>query len=501
MTLSHDGLLGVDGGAYLVGVNAVLGDEPTGAGFPRPPLAPGWLLVPFVNYLGMDVGYKVWSSIGSVLPAIPVYLLARRIGSSQTHRGFPPSPRPPSPAIFAAGFLLLDLLHAEMIVTGALPLIAFALLAMVWWAMGELSEQWSLTSAVILVICLGLIPWVNQTTAGLALVTIPVYGIALVGFKAKKTWDSQQITGFIRYEDHLLSVIPRIGFPLAAGGLIALCALPWYLQVLPGTGLLNYPGPFMYLSPWNDSSWVQIAVAAPLGIYTIWRAQEPWLRAIGVLILLLAALLPWLSTDETVINIFYRSRYLLAIPFFTAISWCVFVRWLPNMPPWGKTLAFGLTLSAIAVMSAGYWFQFNNQAKYSDMVTHETEEALEIARASGDGKAIINNSFTLALWVSAINKVESPHTWTWKPPRHWTQTDKNVRCVLGWRPECDVANSVHFLNAGWILIENRFPYYNLRAPGVYGALNVLEPWASLRTTPWIELVYSKGTTDLYRISH
>ena len=155
----------MDGGAYLVGVNAVLGDEPTGAGFPRPPLAPGWLLVPFVNYLGMDVGYKVWSSLASVLPAIPIYLLARRIGSRSTRRGVAPSPWP---AVFASGFLLLDLLHAEMIVTGALPLIAFALLGMGWWAMGELSEEWSLTAAGVLVICLGLIPWVNQTTAGLA---------------------------------------------------------------------------------------------------------------------------------------------------------------------------------------------------------------------------------------------------------------------------------------------------------------------------------------------
>jgi hypothetical protein len=159
-----------------------------------------------------------------------------------------------------------------------------------------------------------------------------------------------------------------------------------------------------------------------------------------------------------------------------------------------------LTVSAIAIMGTGYWWQFNNQTKYSDMVTHETEQALEIARASGDGKAIINNSFTLALWISAINKVESPHTWTWEPPSHWTQTDKDVRCVLGWRPECDIQESVHALNAGWILIENRFPYYNLRAPGVYGALNVPEPWASLPTTPWLDLVYSKGTTDLYRIS-
>ena len=481
-------------------MNAVLGDEPTGAGFPRPPLAPGWLLVPFVHYLGMDIGYKVWSSVASVLPAIPTYLLARRIGSSPPAKGSPPPPRWIPAAAFAAGFILLDLLHAEMIVTGALPLIAFALLGLVWWAMGELAEDWSWSSAGVLIISLGLIPWINQTTAGLALVTIPVYGAALVGFKAKATWDTQQITGFIRYNDHFLSVIPRLAIPLFAGGVIAICALPWYLQVMPGTGLLNYPGPFMYLSPWNDSSWVQVALAVPLGLYVIWRGQQPWLRALGVLILLLAVLLPWLSTDETVINIFYRSRYLLALPWFVAITWCVFARWLPSMPPWGKTLSMALTVAAIAIMGTGYWWQFNNQTKYSDMVTHETEQALEIARASGDGKSIINNSFTLALWISAINKVESPHTWTWEPPSHWTQTDRDVRCVLGWRPECNVSESIQALNAGWILIENRFPYYNLRAPGVYGAVNVPEPWASLPTTPWLDLVYSKGTTDLYRIS-
>jgi hypothetical protein len=481
-------------------MNAVLGDEPTGAGFPRPPLAPGWLLVPFVHYLGMDIGYKVWSSVASVLPAIPTYLLARRIGSSSPAKGPHPPPRWIPAAAFAAGFILLDLLHAEMIVTGALPLIAFALLGLVWWAMGELAEDWSWSSAGVLIISLGLIPWINQTTAGLALVTIPVYGAALVGFKAKATWDTQQITGFIRYNDHFLSVIPRLAIPLFAGGVIAICALPWYLQVMPGTGLLNYPGPFMYLSPWNDSSWVQVALAVPLGLYVIWRGQQPWLRALGVLILLLAVLLPWLSTDETVINIFYRSRYLLALPWFVAITWCVFARWLPSMPPWGKTLSMALTVAAIAIMGTGYWWQFNNQTKYSDMVTHETEQALEIARASGDGKSIINNSFTLALWISAINQVESPHTWTWEPPSHWIQTDRDVRCVLGWRPECNVSESIQALNAGWILIENRFPYYNLRAPGVYGAVNVPEPWASLPTTPWLDLVYSKGTTDLYRIS-
>ena len=45
LAVTHDGYLGVDGGAYLLSRNAVLGDEPTGAGFPRPPLAPGFQAV------------------------------------------------------------------------------------------------------------------------------------------------------------------------------------------------------------------------------------------------------------------------------------------------------------------------------------------------------------------------------------------------------------------------------------------------------------------------
>ena len=136
IVLALEGLLGVDGGAYLLSVNAVLGDEPTGAGFPRPPLAPGWLLVPFVTLLGTDTGYKVWSAAASLAPGIPVYLLARRVGNL---RGFSPIWVP----VFAVGFLFVDLLHAEMLVTGALPMIAFGLLGTAWWAMGSLAEGWS----------------------------------------------------------------------------------------------------------------------------------------------------------------------------------------------------------------------------------------------------------------------------------------------------------------------------------------------------------------------
>ena len=112
-----------------------------------------------------------------------------------------------------------------------------------------------------------------------------------------------------------------------------------------------------------------------------------------------------------------------------------------------------LSVTTLLILGAAYWWTFNNQAGYSDMVTRDTENALAITRETADGKAIINNSFTLALWVAALNEVEAPHTWTWQPPITWAQTDRDVRCVLGWVPDCDPRQSIGSLNAGWVLIE------------------------------------------------
>ena len=465
LTLTHDGYLGVDGGAYLLSVNAVLGDEPTGAGFPRPPMAPGWLLVPFVEVFGGEVGYKVWASIASLLPIIPVYLLTRRLGVT--------------PSLFAAGFLSLDLLHAEMIVTGALPLIGFALLGIVWWAMGRLSQRWSWAHAGVLAGCLGLLPYINQTTAGLALVTIPVYFLAL-------TWFNRQCLS-----PTMLPIIP----PLLLGGIIGLGALPWYLGVLPVTGLLNYPGPFLYLTHPFDSAWWQLILAWPLGIWLVRKGGEPWLRALGVLICLLGTLLVFLSTDETVINVFYRSRYLLAIPFYVGVSWVVYTRWAPHFR--SKALPAALTAGALLIMTAGYISQFHRQAGYSDMATPATTEALLILKEQGLSAGVVNNSFTLALWISALNKVPSPHTWTWAPPRHFTETDRAVRCILGWVPGCDVLAAKNQLHVEYVLIDTRFPAYNKRAPSIYMAPP--DQWAVTAQAPWLTKIFERDSTLVWRI--
>lgn len=479
LTLTHDGFLGVDGGAYLLSVNTVLGNEPTGAGFPRPPLAPGWLLVPFTSLFGLDAGYKVWSTLASITPVLPVYLLAHRIrgtGVSST----------PAPALFAVGFLLLDLLHAEMIVTGALPLIAFGLLGMVWWAMGDLVDRWSWPKALVLIVCLGLIPWVNQTAAGLAIITIPVYGLALAWFSR----DHSMLIGF-------WGRLSRLVLPLALGGVIALGALPWYMKVLPVTGLLHYPGAFVYLTNWADSAWWQLIIAWPLGIWVIRKSEQPWLQSLGVLTILLGTLLVFLSTDETIINIFYRSRYLLAIPFYVGISWVVWERILPSVPEWGKFASAAATVAAIALLGVGYVSQFNRQTGYSDMATPATVQALELLAQEDPSAGVINNSFTLALWISALNKVASPHTWTWEPPSTWTETDKDVRCVLGWVPGCSYVQAKERLGVGYVLIDTRFPDYNARAPGIY--LAPANQWEVTAQTPWLTKVFEQGSTIVWKI--
>ena len=49
------------------------------------------------------------------------------------------------------------------------------------------------------------------------------------------------------------------------GGIIALTALPWYLQVLPGNGMLDYPGPIVYFTRMYDIAWLQLALGWGLG--------------------------------------------------------------------------------------------------------------------------------------------------------------------------------------------------------------------------------------------
>ena len=109
--LTHDNHLGVDGGAYILGLRQLLGSDVPG-GFSRPPLAPGLQLWPFITFFGDDNGYKIWAAIAATTPIPAVYMLGRLFLTKWQ-------------SVFAAGFVSLDMLHAEMFVTGPLPLEGF----------------------------------------------------------------------------------------------------------------------------------------------------------------------------------------------------------------------------------------------------------------------------------------------------------------------------------------------------------------------------------------
>lgn len=470
LTLTHPGHLGVDGGAYIVGLAATLGNDDTGVGFPRPPLAPGLTLWPFIELFGIDAGYKIWSSFASMAPILPVYLLAKRIHVKRHKNAL---------VVGTVGFLSLDLLHGEMLVTGALPLLAFGFLGTAWWAMGRLAEERNWPDTFILAGCLFIIPFVNQTAAGIAVVTIPAYLLALC-------WAHNDL-GPLR--GNIIGMV--------IGGLAALTALPWYLQVLPVSGMLNYPGPFIFVTHPFDSAWWQFLLAWPIGIYIFKAAKEEWLRALGVLVCLLGTLLIFLSTDETVINVFYRSRYLLCMPLYICLAWIVWKKWLPALkwPGYAPVAA----VVAVSVMFTGYVWQFNNQARYSDMATPATTRALDQIAALDSESAIISNSFTLSLWIAALNKVPSPNTWTWTPPPTFVESDRHVRCLFGWVPDCDPHRSQSFLNARYILIDERFPYYNARATGIYGAPDDPRIWEKTADTPWLKEIFHDGDTLVWKI--
>jgi len=500
LALSWDGYWGVDGGASLLNVNYVLGDEPTKAGFPKPPLAPGLTLAPFILTLGVDIGYKVWSALFAILPIIPVYLLTRKYVGSW-------------PAVGTALFASVDWFWGEMFVTGAHPLVAFALIGMAWYSMAEKAEEtskhWS-RHDIIIIASIGLIPWVNQTAAGLAVIVLPVYFVALCWFKRE--------------------LLDRVLMPCLVAGLIAIGALPWYMQTLPGSALLTYDGPIIYWA-WGINTLQGFFIALPLGVFAVWKCKDYRVKSLAVMLLVFAALLPWLSFDEVLINPPYRARYLLALAFYPVMAWVVFNIWIPRVlrylaPKDGlleagtkpiepslaprnrkgeihQVLIIIAALVAFVYMSSVFIYVVRDQASISAMVTPETAIALEMIRneqqnsKTAQEAGTATNSFTLSLWVAGLNKTPSPFLTTAPPPPAYVESDILLRCSFGWVDDCDGRVAAGKLGIRYLLVEERFPHYNQFAPDNYLAPE--NQWEVTANTEWLKLVYSAGTTRLYKV--
>lgn len=498
LVLSHDNMLGVDGGQYLLSALQVQGQDETGQGFVRPLLAPGWLLVPFINIWGMDIGFKIFSALSSMLPLYGAWILSRRFLSSRL-------------SLLLTAFLSIDILLMEMLVTGTLPLIAFTILLIAIYAIWRLldSTDFSWKWIGLLSICIPLIAHVNQTTTGISLVLIPVFLIAHIVLQPRATFSWRQY--IVAYRPVLLGLL--------LGGLFALTALPRYLAVAPGSSETHHPGPWIYFGNFPaDPAFLFVLLAAPVALFLVKWATDTRLRAYGILMMFSALMTLFYSADESLLNIFYRNRYFFPLIWYPSMIW-VFTESIRrgvwrDIP---KQLGYAVVVFLLGLGFYGSLFTFHKQSSYSDHITVATMGILENLKATDPTAGIITNTRLMSLYVAALNQVPVSSAWTWKPPPAYTEEEHHVRCVLGWmaseevykvsglnlvlgpqeKKECSPSESASVIQAEYVLIDTRFPRYKDFLPGSYMA--PVNQWETTGDTDWLELVEEVDTVKLWRI--
>ena len=497
VVLIHDDYLGVDGGAYLLSRNDVVNDEPTGVGFLRPPLAPGWLLVPFTSLLGDNTGYKVWSAVAATLPLVPVFLISSLFLGQRR-------------ALLPTGFVAVDLLHAEMLVTGSLPLIGFTLIGLVAWGMLRFEEFCPpLRRLWPIVVFLPFIAFVNQTSAGLALIVLPILLLAMIGFGGGLLFPTLKALSVVLGIAVVLAFKP-VTWALCLGGLLALLALPWYSQVTPGGTELIFPGPLIRLAGPFDHAWLQLGIALGVG-FVAWKyATDHRIKAMAVVVVTLGLLGIFMSTNETLMNVFFRSRFLMAIFLYPLLGW-VWYHFARSQGHRDRT-GFGacqlrvpglvrhrlLTLSVGAgvfvLATANYAASVERQTYYSNMITTESEAALA---STPDASGYVVQSYSMANWVAALTKKPAANAWGIEPPPAFASEDRDVRCVLGWTSECTPSLAAQRLGVSHVLVDTRRPHYQDHGKRSYGAPD--GQWDVTASAAWLDLVYAEGTTRMWRV--
>lgn len=485
LALTHDNYLGIDGGAYLLGMQQVLGQNPVAQDFTRPPLGPGWLLVPFVHVWGYDIGYKVWSAVASLAPIPVIYLLTKQL-----------VPKRQKVAIITSIAASLSLLHAELFVTGALPLIGFGLIGLGIWLMPRLLSlsAWRAWEWLLFALLFPAVALVNMTSLGIAAIAWPIYaaGLGLFVFKSVRVNLLQNIT--------LLPITIGPIIFMAVLGVLMSVPIIWlyYGDVMFGTGNLRHPGPTFILAPVGNWGWLVLFLGSLLGGAAVkWGAFR--VKAMGLVLIAFSLLSVVWSFDEAIINVTFRGRYFAAFLAYPIVA-VLLVQFKspyphPEIPRW---LAHATSVVFLLLALGSYARAFERQTEISDFVSTETAIALQIAHDIDPDSAIIVNAFSLAWWTQALNRVNAPNTWTTTPPPKYIERYNLVRCVIGW----DCQNSSEALRAAQQL-GSRFVLLDISLPD-RNATRLIDapegdPWEPATKAPWLKLTYSAGDTRLYTI--
>ena len=466
LNLTHPGALGVDGGAYILSALRLMGEPvPSGLDFQRAILGPGYLLTPFLSLFGLDAGYKIWEAIFSTFPIIPAAaLLAYRM-------------LPRRLALIATIFVALNPWNWEMVITGALPLIGIALIFLALWGLINITTgggtKWDKAAVAG---GIALIPYINQTSTGLAAVSIPVFVGSMCLFC--QSWRP------LRY------ALPW----LTLGALLALPAiLLFYGDVVFGSTRMSFPGPKIFVSPGYRASWLVFFYALPIVFSTLKLKQDPALKSLALVVFAHSALSLFNSYDEAIINIFFRSQH-LATPLLMILGTWYVSREVAHIK---NRVAVVLGVLAFAiVLAGGSAYTYQRQAYYSDMLTPDMLEAMELI-PNHQSETIITTNFMSGLWVAAYEQTPTAWLFAANPPEYWQAQYRETQCVLGWRTDCDPLTAARDINARWVLVDMRFPHITDQEPPLWGAPE--DTWSPTLIAPWLDPLYAKGTVRLWRI--
>ena len=454
MVGNADGLWGVDGGTYHRHLNELLeaGDSALFSLPPRPPLAPGVLLLPFQWAMGADVGLRAFAATGAAV-AFAGALHLYRAFLSRTHAAV-------AAALFAFNPFVATAVVDAPLLPMALGILAIGLRAPLDWSQGDETPRragWSCAA-------LALLPYVNQTSAGLCVIMLAAMLPAAAVLRRRA--DLNIIAGT---------------FPKAAT-LALPFALPaglWYVGVAPGA--LRYTGSALLTSA--DVGILLLAAIGYLGAAFAMAMMRlpPAARLMQIALAVCGALLLFDSGDESIANLPYRASYLAPLFLSPLALW-----WKAKMR-WGNKYILVIGFMASMLLCSHILHQ---QARYSDIVNGDMRRALEfVQRNMREGEIALASNYALANWAAGVFDIPVDATWRLTtdgvgPPPRYAEMQLRSHCALGWRTDCEAAPPYRY-----IIIDLEKPR---EIDEGLGYPHYVPMWRSVMERPDISVAFASG---------
>ena len=287
-TLGGQNYLGVDGSTYLQQVHVYLGNVDHTFDFMRPPLAPGFQLMPFVLLFGDKWGLIIWGAIVGALPGIGIWMLAKQANMSSLR------------TYLVTGFVLFEPFSQHLWWAGGAPMTGTFLNFVALWGIREAT----LKGRIITIASVAVIPVTNFPLFPAAGLVLGAYWLLKPDHYTFKTLILSGMAGLIMFVPFATNVTP----------LSEDYRSQWRF-VLDGENSLEI---FNTMTTWW---WIFAGIISGF----IWHKYEIWPAILYVVFTTFTVII---FTSEPIYNIPLRGAGMMALLAFLAVARWGSWRWL-----------------------------------------------------------------------------------------------------------------------------------------------------------------------------